>query len=145
MQPRKPNQSLSSYIFESLDEIEKMISLGYYQDSICRQLTVLGFTATQGGFKKALARARQKRRIEQGKTPLHIGHLESKTTTVKGNRLSLDEFALLERKSTTLPVSGQSPAKEALAKLAKFELTANEIAEITALADRISTRSAEGL
>ncbi len=145
MQHRSPNQTLSSYITQHLDKIENLIALGVYQDSICQQLTLLGFTTTLGGFKKALTRARQKKKVAQAETPAHVGYIESKAITIKGKRLSPDEFALLERNGTTLTVPAQSPAQAALDTLAKVKLTGDEIVEIAALAKRISTRAAEGL
>jgi hypothetical protein len=97
MQPRGPNQTLSSYISEHLDEIEKLISVGVYQDSICQQLTLLGFTPTLAAFKKSLTRARHKRLVHATTKVRSNGNTH--TTVIKGNRLSADEFALLERNS----------------------------------------------
>ena len=153
MQPRVLNQSLSSYISEHLDEIEKLISVGVYQDSICQQLTLLGFTPSLATFKKSLARARQKR---LGLAPTQVGainHDANRHTAIapiRGNRLSADEFALLAHKTIVQSQVAESaatlqPAQNALATLAKLKLTANEMAEITALAERISARAAEGL
>lgn len=153
MQPRGPNQSLSSYISEHLDEIEKLISIGVYQDSICRQLTLLGFAPSLSTFKKSLARARQKR---LGAATAQVGAIkqDAKRHTaigpIRGNRLSADEFGLLEHETIMQSQGAQSaatlqPAQNALTTLAKLKLTANEMAEISALAERISTRAAERL
>lgn len=147
MQPRVLNQSLSSYISEHLDEIEKLISVGVYQDSICQQLTLLGFTPSLATFKKSLARARQKRlggAIKQdAKRHTAIG-------PIRGNRLSADEFGLLAHKTIEQSQAAESaasrqPIQNALATLATLKLTANEKAEITVLAERISARAAKGL
>lgn len=153
MHPRGPNQSLSSYISEHLDEIEKLISVGVYQDSICQQLTLLGFTPSLATFKKSLARARQKR---LGLATTQVGAINHDTKRhtaigpIRGNRLSADEFGLLAHETIVQSQVAEStatlqPAQNALATLAKLKLTANEMAEITALAERISTRAAEGL
>lgn len=153
MQPRGPNQSLSSYISEHLDEIEKLISVGVYQDSICQQLTLLGFTPSLATFKKSLARARQKR---LGLATTQVGAINHDTKRhtaigpIRGNRLSADEFGLLAHETIVQSQVAESaatlqPSQNALATLAKLKLTANEMAEITALAERISTRAAEGL
>ncbi len=153
MQPRGPNQSLSSYITEHLDEIEKLISVGVYQDSICQQLTLLGFTPSLATFKKSLARARQKRLGAAARQFGAIKHDAKRHTAIgpiRGNRLSADEFGLLEHETIVQSQVAQSgatsqPEKIALATLAKLKLTAHEIVEISALAERISTRAAEGL
>lgn len=153
MQPRGPNQSLSSYISEHLDEIEKLISVGVYQDSICQQLTLLGFTPSLATFKKSLARARQKK---LGAATTQVGAIkqDAKRHTaigpIRGNRLSADEFGLLahktiEQSQAAEAAANRQPIQNALATLATLKLTANEMAEITALAERISTQAAEGL
>lgn len=153
MQPRVLNQSLSSYISEHLDEIEKLISVGVYQDSICQQLTLLGFTPSLATFKKSLARARQKK---LGAATTQVGAIKHDTKRhtaigpIRGNRLSADEFGLLAHETIVQSQVAKSaatlqPAQNALATLAKLNLTANETAEITALAERISARAAEGL
>uniref|UniRef100_UPI002632408B hypothetical protein n=1 Tax=uncultured Limnohabitans sp. TaxID=768543 RepID=UPI002632408B len=68
---------------------------------------------------------------------------------IRGNRLSADEFGLLAHETIVQSQVAESAAtlqaQNALATLAKLKLTANEMAEITALAERISTRAAEGL
>ena len=152
MQPRVLNQSLSSYISEHLDEIEKLISVGVYQDSICQQLTLLGFTPPLATFKKSLARARQKRlglAITQVGAINHDAKRHTAIGPIRGNRLSADEFGLLAHETIVQSQVAESAAtlqaQNALATLAKLKLTANEMAEITALAERISTRAAEGL
>jgi hypothetical protein len=152
MQPRVLNQSLSSYISEHLDEIEKLISVGVYQDSICQQLTLLGFTPSLATFKKSLARARQKRlglAITQVGAINHDAKRHTAIGPIRGNRLSADEFGLLAHETIVQSQVAESAAtlqaQNALATLAKLKLTANEMAEITALAERISTRAAEGL
>ena len=152
MQRRVLNQSLSSYISEHLDEIEKLISVGVYQDSICQQLTLLGFTPSLATFKKSLARARQKRlglAITQVGAINHDAKRHTAIGPIRGNRLSADEFGLLAHETIVQSQVAESAAtlqaQNALATLAKLKLTANEMAEITALAERISTRAAEGL
>lgn len=96
--PRNPSQSLGSYVFEHLAEIEKLIGLGFYQDSICQQLNLVGFTPSIGTFKNSLARARarlKKQAIAGGQTPPQIP--SSEMPALRGNRLSADELAVLER------------------------------------------------
>ena len=103
MQPRGPKQSLSSYISEHLDEIEKLISVGVYQASICQQLTLLGFTSTLGTFKKSLARARQNRLLAPSSAAVSVKHNARQLMEVGpiwGNRLSADEFVELERSAS---------------------------------------------
>lgn len=106
MQPRGPNQTLSSYIADHVDEIEKLISVGVYQDSICQQLKLLGFTPTIGAFKKALFRARHKRLAQSApkvRPNGSEGHIATHAAVIKGSRLSADEFALLERSGPLQP------------------------------------------
>ena len=95
--PRNPSQSLGSYVFEHLAEIEKLIALGIYQESICQQLTLVGFTPSIGTFKNSLARARarlKKQAIVGGQTPPQIPSME--IPAPRGNRLNADELAILE-------------------------------------------------
>ncbi|MDI9233500.1 hypothetical protein [Limnohabitans lacus] len=150
MKPRAANQSLSSHIFENLDEIEKLIAFGVYQDSICQQLAHMGQVPTLATFKTSLARARQKskRQLDQKILTSQQGlKRQVKDSPPPGKRLSADEYGLLEQTGglpsmPTQVIAMESVAQQALSKLAQFNLTDSEIAEMVALCDRISNRNA---
>lgn len=150
MKPRAANQSLSSHIFENLDEIEKLISFGVYQDSICQQLAHMGQVPTLATFKTSLARARQKskRQLDQKILTSQQGlKRQIKDSPPPGKRLSADEFGLLEQ-TGGLPsmqasvMATKSPAQSALSKLAQLNLTDKEIDEVMDFCARIRNRHA---
>jgi len=106
MQPRIPNQSLSSYILNNLDEIERLISNGVYQESLCQQFIFKGKTPSLGTFKTSLARARQKKK--QKIDPAVLADLQARkfemnAVAIPGKRLSANEFSLLEQAALALP------------------------------------------
>jgi hypothetical protein len=100
MRPRTSDQSLSSYIYEHLDELEHLIGMGIYQDAICQQLSHADKTPSLATFKKSLARARQKRlRLSPSpdtRTPPTDPKHQADRHDIPGGRLSVQELELLE-------------------------------------------------
>lgn len=104
MRPRTSDQSLSSYIYEHLDELEHLISIGIYQDAICQQLGHANSIPSVATFKKSLARARRKRMLSSATfdsaTPVRAKQAGD-MAQISGGRLSAKELELLEKRAAS--------------------------------------------
>ncbi len=82
------DETYAHRIASRLDEIERLIAVGVYHESICKVIGLEGISADT--FRKTLARARQKRVRGQGERPTlsEVAHT--------GRRLTAEELAALE-------------------------------------------------
>jgi hypothetical protein len=102
MQTHATQQTLAGFIYEHLDEIERLIEMGVYQQSICEQLGYSGRTMSVGTFRRSLARARDKRDRTQA-DPSNPGLQRSRTKlrlylpVTNGRRFTDDELDSIVR------------------------------------------------
>lgn len=104
MRPRTSTQSLSSYIYEHLDELEHLISVGVYHDAICAQLGHGSSIPSVATFKKSLARARRKRMLSSApfdSAPPVRAKKAGDMAQISGGRLSAKELELLEKRAAS--------------------------------------------
>jgi len=94
---------MTSFVFLHLAEIEKLISIGVYQDAIRQKLADRGMAMSEGAFRKALCRARQKQLklldLPKSAAAASAHQLRSRVRElpVSGRRLSAQEFEELQR------------------------------------------------
>lgn len=112
---------MTSFVFQHLAEIEKLISIGVYQDAIRQKLADRGMAMSEGAFRKALCRARKKQlKLSDSSKATAAASAQQlrarvRELAVSGRRLSAHEFEELQRSED----AADSRSESALTETAK--------------------------
>ena len=90
---------MTSFVQQHLAEIEKLISVGVYQDAICQELAQRGMVMSVPAFRKALSRARQNNHKLTSAAKLPPSRdlkAQVRNQAVSGRRLNASEFQFLQ-------------------------------------------------
>lgn len=120
---------ISKLVYDCLGEIEYRISIGIRQEALCQELAESGYSISLSTFKKALSRARKKRKQVQ----LEVATRENPASVVNGKRMSPSELMALEQFQKSQPPLDAS-------KSSGLQLSPDEHHELSHLVEKFLSR-----